>query len=70
SGASAAEYAVLRTDPGAGAAQAHVAVARALAEVQARLADGTRLAVVTSGAVALPGEDVTDPAGAAVWGLV
>ncbi|WP_018568368.1 type I polyketide synthase [Streptomyces sp. PsTaAH-124] len=70
SGASAAEYAVLRTEPGAGAAQAHAAVARALAEVQARLADGTRLAVVTSGAVALPGEDVTDPAGAAVWGLV
>ncbi|MBH1937210.1 SDR family NAD(P)-dependent oxidoreductase, partial [Streptomyces sp. AV19] len=33
--------------------------------------DGTRLAVVTRGAVAAsPGEEVTDLAGAAVWGLI
>jgi acyl transferase domain-containing protein/acyl carrier protein len=31
---------------------------------------GRRLVVVTRGAVGLPGEDVTDLAGAAVWGLV
>ncbi|WP_460370887.1 KR domain-containing protein, partial [Actinocorallia lasiicapitis] len=33
-------------------------------------ADGATLLVVTSGAVARDGEDVTDLAGAAVWGLV
>jgi pimaricinolide synthase PimS1 len=45
-----------------------------LAELQAWLADErpdkSRLVVLTKGAVALPGEDVTDLAGAAVWGLV
>ena len=47
------------------------AVTTALERVQAHLAEpaGTLL-VVTHGAVALPGEDVTDLAGAAVWGLV
>ncbi|MFG2547742.1 SDR family NAD(P)-dependent oxidoreductase [Streptomyces sp. NPDC048594] len=59
---------------GADAAAVRAATHHVLAEVQSWLADehGTddRLAVVTRGAVALPGEDVTDLAGAAVWGLV
>ena len=50
----------------------------ALERVQSWLADGTEatdaakgtLVVVTHGAIALPGEDVTDLAGSAVWGLV
>jgi mycoketide-CoA synthase len=44
----------------------------ALAALQAWLAehDGGMLVVATRGAMALPGEDVTDLAGAAVWGLV
>ncbi|WP_049717784.1 type I polyketide synthase [Streptomyces caatingaensis] len=53
----------------------HGAVLAVLEAVQAWAGDsrydGTRLAVVTRGAVAAsPGEDVTDLAGAAVWGLV
>ncbi|GAB3888018.1 hypothetical protein GCM10029964_054940 [Kibdelosporangium lantanae] len=47
---------------------------RVLRTVQTWLADdrfaGSRLVVVTSGAVSVAGEDVTDLAGAAVWGLV
>ncbi|MEU5599995.1 type I polyketide synthase, partial [Streptomyces sp. NPDC020298] len=58
---------VLRSTAGADADAVRSAVHRALAEL--RSAAG-RLAVVTRGAVALPGEDVTDLAGAAVWGLV
>ncbi|TYC16102.1 SDR family NAD(P)-dependent oxidoreductase [Actinomadura syzygii] len=50
------------------------AVGRALADLQAWLADerfaASRLLVVTSGAMSLDGEDVADLAGAAVWGLV
>ncbi|WP_428339327.1 type I polyketide synthase [Mycobacterium sp.] len=44
----------------------------ALAALQAWLAenDSGRLLVSTRGAIGLPGEDVTDLAGAAVWGLV
>ncbi len=43
----------------------------ALARVQSWLTEPSGvLVVVTRGAVALPGEDVTDLAGAAVWGLV
>src|SRR6202008_2777172 len=44
----------------------------ALAALQAWLAghDAGTLLVCTRGAVGLPGEDVTDLAGAAVWGLV
>ncbi len=44
----------------------------ALAALQSWLAehDSGTLVVSTHGAVALPGEDVTDLAGAAVWGLV
>ena len=45
---------------------------RALAALQSWLTerDSGVLVVSTRGAVALPGEDVTDLAGAAVWGLV
>ncbi|MEV7008659.1 type I polyketide synthase [Streptosporangium sp. NPDC051022] len=47
---------------------------RVLTVLQAWLADerfaGSKLAVVTRGAVSVVGEDVTDLAGAAVWGLV
>ncbi|WP_345288229.1 type I polyketide synthase, partial [Streptomyces gulbargensis] len=57
------------------AAATRAAAHRALALVQEWLADerlaGTRLVVATSGAVATrEGEDVTDLAGAAVWGLI
>ncbi|MCW2588631.1 MAG: polyketide synthase [Mycobacterium sp.] len=49
----------------------HTATHRALEGVQTWLAEPSGvLVVVTRGAVALPGEDVTDLAGAAVWGLV
>ncbi|MGW7492692.1 polyketide synthase dehydratase domain-containing protein, partial [Streptomyces sp. NPDC054786] len=68
--ASVADFTTLRLEPARDAAAVHAAVQRALAEVQSALASGTRLAFVTCGAVALPGEDVTDLAGAAVWGLV
>ncbi|TQM31107.1 type I polyketide synthase [Nocardia bhagyanarayanae] len=52
----------------------HTEVARILQVLQAwldqdRFAAGT-LVIATRGAVALPGEDLTDLAGAAVWGLV
>ncbi|WP_156688863.1 type I polyketide synthase [Mycobacterium sp. Marseille-P9652] len=48
------------------------AVHEALATVQSRLDGGATepLVVLTRGAVGLAGEDVTDLAGAAVWGLV
>ncbi|MCC5481261.1 type I polyketide synthase, partial [Streptomyces barringtoniae] len=53
---------------------AHAAAQWALALAQAWLADerfaGSRLAFVTRGAVATADEDVTDLAGACVWGLV
>lgn len=56
------------------AAHVHAATARALARVQEWLADerfaDSRLLVVTRGAVAAPGEGVTDLAGAAVRGLM
>ncbi|BBZ31044.1 polyketide synthase [Mycolicibacterium madagascariense] len=50
----------------------HTAVHAALERLQTFLAEpsSTPLVVVTRGAMALPGEDVTDLAGAAVWGLV
>ncbi|WTU23523.1 type I polyketide synthase (plasmid) [Streptomyces sp. NBC_00073] len=55
-------------------AHVHAATARALARVQEWLADerfaDSRLLVVTRGAVAAPGEGVTDLAGAAVRGLM
>ncbi|MFJ3309355.1 type I polyketide synthase [Streptomyces sp. NPDC086549] len=58
---------VLHPTSGTDAEAVRAAVHHALAELQS--ADG-RLVFVTRGAVALPGEDVTDLAGAAVWGLV
>ncbi|OPX05288.1 type I polyketide synthase, partial [Mycobacterium sp. AT1] len=50
----------------------HATVHRALERLQSWLAEpsAATLVVVTHGAVALPGEDVTDLAGSAVWGLV
>ena len=61
--------------PGAGAEAARAEVGRVLGLVQEWLAGdqraGTRLAVVTRGAVSVAaGEAVTDLAGAAVWGLI
>ncbi|MFF0458678.1 SDR family NAD(P)-dependent oxidoreductase, partial [Nocardia africana] len=64
---------VVRVEPAASASPsgAHAVVAAALEQVRRWLAEGTGcLVVVTRGAVAAPGEAVTDPAGAAVWGLV
>ncbi|MFD3748645.1 beta-ketoacyl synthase N-terminal-like domain-containing protein, partial [Nocardia sp. NPDC058633] len=58
---------VLHSKPGADAAAVRAATGVALAALQS--ANGP-LVVVTRGAVVLPGEDVTDLAGAAVWGLV
>ncbi|MFJ3309356.1 SDR family NAD(P)-dependent oxidoreductase [Streptomyces sp. NPDC086549] len=66
-GSTPGDVVVLRTEAGADADAVRTAVHRALAEL--RSAAG-RLVFVTRGAVALPGEDVTDLAGAAVWGLV
>ncbi|WP_425314862.1 type I polyketide synthase [Streptomyces agglomeratus] len=57
---------VLRCEPGTDAAAVRAAVHTALAGLQS---DAEKLVVVTRGAVALPGEDVTDLAGSAVWGL-
>ncbi|MFI7195819.1 SDR family NAD(P)-dependent oxidoreductase [Nocardia nova] len=52
-------------------AETHAAVSRMLAALQQwPLDDERRLVVVTQGAIAVPGESVTDLAGAAVWGLV
>ncbi len=50
----------------------HAAATEILAVLQSRLRDDSSamLAVQTRGAVALAGEDVSDLAGAAVWGLV
>ncbi|MGW2324118.1 polyketide synthase dehydratase domain-containing protein, partial [Streptomyces sp. NPDC001680] len=58
---------VFRSASGTDAGEVRAAVHRVLAELQS--AEG-RLVFVTRGAVALPGEDVSDLAGAAVWGLV
>ncbi|MBQ1074761.1 SDR family NAD(P)-dependent oxidoreductase [Micromonospora sp. C31] len=53
-------------------AAVRAALHRVLDETRSFLADpaGSRLVVRTRGAVALPGEDVTDLVGAAVWGFV
>ncbi|NKY88125.1 type I polyketide synthase [Nocardia veterana] len=63
-----------RGDAGGVPARVRAMAGRVLAVLQAfareeRFAD-SRLLVLTRGAVALPGEDVTDLAAAAVWGLV
>ncbi|WP_406205784.1 SDR family NAD(P)-dependent oxidoreductase [Kitasatospora sp. NBC_01560] len=65
----------VRVDGLAGAARAHAAAARALELVRRWSADeraaDSRLVLVTTGAVAArPGEAVTDPWSAPVWGLV
>ncbi|WP_460698268.1 HAD-IIIC family phosphatase [Nocardia thraciensis] len=65
---------VVESPPGATAEAVHSATREMLATLQDWLADekhsGTILLVHTRHAVALPGEDVADLAGAAVWGLV
>ncbi|MBB5911784.1 FkbH-like protein [Nocardia transvalensis] len=65
---------VIESVPGTGAEEVHAATRRILEVLQDRLGDdrdaGTTLVVHTRRAVALPGEDVHDLAGAAVWGLV
>nr|AFG19419.1 MycD1 [Streptomyces flaveolus] len=63
------------TGDGTAAADVHALTSRVLGDLQAWLAEpggeSARLLVVTRGAVAArDGESVTDPAGAAVWGLV
>jgi mycoketide-CoA synthase len=67
-------YDIFESEPATGDAVAAVYAAthKALAVVQSWLTehDSGVLLVATRGAVALPGEDVTDLAGAAVWGLV
>ncbi len=68
------ELVVLRVEGGNDAEAVRTATHRVLAVLQAwsqeeRFGAAT-LAVLTRGAIALPGEDVTDLAGAAVWGLV
>ena len=74
SGQSEADAVVYESTPVAGdvVAEVYAATHAALTELQSWLA-GDRagmLVVATRGAMALPGEDVTDLAGAAVWGLV
>ncbi|WP_228011183.1 type I polyketide synthase [Nonomuraea phyllanthi] len=59
---------------GSAAERAHDAARQGLALVRAWLADDrcadSRLVLVTRNAVAVPGHDGTDPASAALWGLV
>ncbi|WP_204289659.1 type I polyketide synthase, partial [Microbispora amethystogenes] len=69
-----AEVVVVRGEPGVSADAVRGATHAVLSALQSwpgeeSPADAV-LAVVTSGAVGLPGENVTDLAGAAVWGLV
>ncbi|MEV7541042.1 type I polyketide synthase [Streptomyces sp. NPDC089915] len=65
---------VLHSLPATDPAGVRAATGRVLAALQSWLADeryaASRLVIATRGAVALPGEDTTDLAGAAVWGLV
>ncbi|MER6921458.1 type I polyketide synthase, partial [Streptomyces spiralis] len=65
---------VLRSVPGTDTAAVHRATERVLGVLRSWPADerfgSSTLVVATRGAVARPGEDVTDLAGAAVWGLV
>ncbi|MFC8616168.1 SDR family NAD(P)-dependent oxidoreductase [Micromonospora purpureochromogenes] len=69
-----ADVVVLPVTGGAHAAAVHDTTRRVLADLQTWLADdryaASTLLVLTSGAVGRDGEDVTDLAGAAVWGLV
>ncbi|MEU7024914.1 type I polyketide synthase, partial [Streptomyces sp. NPDC046203] len=65
---------VLTCEPGMAADAVHATANRVLGALQSWLAGDrfatSTLVIATHGAVALPGEDVTDLAGAAVWGLV
>ncbi|MDH2430900.1 SDR family NAD(P)-dependent oxidoreductase, partial [Sphaerisporangium sp. TRM90804] len=65
---------VLRCAPASDADGVHATAKRVLGVLQTWLADdrfaGAVLVAATHGAVALPGEDVTDLAGAVAWGLV
>jgi polyketide synthase 12 len=67
-------YEVFESEPATGdpVAGVYAATHKALTVVRSWLTehDSGVLLVATRGAVALPGEDVTDLAGAAVWGLV
>ncbi|WP_229874287.1 type I polyketide synthase, partial [Streptomyces cirratus] len=68
------ETVVLHSRPARDTDGVRAATGRVLTALQSLLTDeryaASRLVVATRGAVALPGEDVTDLAGAAVWGLV
>ncbi|WP_330261489.1 type I polyketide synthase [Streptomyces sp. NBC_00539] len=68
------ETVVLHSAPACDTDGVRAATGRVLDALQSWLADerysASRLLIATRGAVALPGEDVTDLAGAAVWGLV
>ncbi|MGW0642020.1 type I polyketide synthase [Streptomyces badius] len=70
----APDVVVLRVTGGSGADAARRATHRVLADVQTWLRDerfrASRLVVLTGGAVALPGEDVSDLGAAAVHGLI
>ncbi|MBP2327126.1 pimaricinolide synthase PimS1 [Kibdelosporangium banguiense] len=70
--AAEADYGVLCVDTGTDAESARAGIHHVLAELQARLAEenSTPIVVLTQGAVALPGETLTNLAGAAVAGLV
>nr|WP_263973131.1 type I polyketide synthase [Streptomyces dioscori] len=65
---------VVSPAPGNDAESVHSTTRRTLGVLQEWMADerlfASRLLVVTRGAVSLHGEDVTDLAGAAVWGLI
>ncbi|MGW2995281.1 SDR family NAD(P)-dependent oxidoreductase, partial [Streptomyces sp. NPDC001193] len=68
------EAVVLRVAGGSGVDEVRGATHRVLGVLQSWLSEerfaASTLVVVTHGAVGLPGEDVADLAGAAVWGLV
>ncbi|MCM2576338.1 type I polyketide synthase, partial [Streptomyces meridianus] len=68
------DHVVLHCTPASGPEGLRATTGRVLGALQTWLADercaASTLVVATRGAVALPGEDVTDLAGAAAWGLV
>nr|WP_260333756.1 type I polyketide synthase [Streptomyces sp. REN17] len=70
--ATASPTVVHRCEPGTTAQEVHARTAEVLDLLQSWLAEDRDdvLSVVTRGAVSVDGEDVTDLAGAAVWGLV
>ncbi|WP_213455451.1 type I polyketide synthase, partial [Rhizomonospora bruguierae] len=65
---------VLPCEPGTDASAVRATANWVLGAIQNFIADqrfaATTVAIVTTGGIALPGEDVTDLAGATVWGLV